>query len=859
MKHNSDSQGTQKFLFESINCVVFPAVTVFFVSIVFPCVNSSVIIAGEWHRPAAAGRTVRPTAPVNHCAFPVFVKGRNALRTRKPVEAAPRLAAPPGKGTFIVAMATDGRGRVLIGTEDEGLYIYDPAAANGKTWTRFTAEQGLGDNDVYAVAYDRRGRIWTGHLNHGVSIYNGTAWVNYDLFEGPAGERVFDIACSPRNGNVWIATSAGLTRYSLAGDCWDFYTRATGLPEDQASAIAFDPIGILYVGTQCHGIARSTPARGYGDWAVLSAPGRFGPDGISPCPLQPMGTGLPSNLINDIAAGADGAVYAATCSGVALCRKRGGQWRYLRGSDYAAKVRGLRGGIPDGWQKSGKEIRARLLPEDYVTCVAPTGDGTIWAGFRQKGLVEINPATGTVVKKYPALSGMYVKTIAVAGNGKVLCGTYGTGIVILDESRKTAAAAKPCAETGEVLKEFPEYSTPLRLAVIHKRLDTMKRLQRGQQRPAIALCDDWRTQGNWFPCKGSLLYVCCAFQVGDHHSNLVKTARTYYKTFMGPNKTTKEDSLRYWIHWLYTDNPRAMEIPFSAAEFMEALTKGKPPRRQSSWDDHGEVMPMTLDGPHLYTLLVGVREPYRLSLYFFNKDGHTGKNRYRDYVIRVKDFGPMTEENITFVHKTTRETIDKTRLVEAETLCRSRVCNFWGGVYKRFLLKGNRIYVVEIDRNYSFNTTVSGVFLDRVCTTVEDYHGIACTRLHSGRTLKEELMMRSEWQWQPRYMLPERLLSAGIHVTPACASLRRELLYHVAQKQGIAAPGLYGPLQTHTRRANRNSFVMSWLTRSLFLNNYSNWLIRHIEDSTSHVGGIRHITNRWPRKAQLLSERKGSK
>ncbi|MDR3110163.1 MAG: hypothetical protein LBU65_10840, partial [Planctomycetaceae bacterium] len=58
----------------------------------------------------------------------------------------------------------------------------------------------------------------------------------------------------PTDGDVWIATSAGITRYKINADEWEHFTREDGLPEDQASSLAFKKDGTLIVGTQCHGI-----------------------------------------------------------------------------------------------------------------------------------------------------------------------------------------------------------------------------------------------------------------------------------------------------------------------------------------------------------------------------------------------------------------------------------------------------------------------------------------------------------------------------------------------------------------------------------------------------------------------------
>ena len=89
-------------------------------------------------------------------------------------------------------------------------------------------------------------------------------WNNYDVPNGPIGERIFKIAVCPVDGDVWMGTSAGLTRYSVSKDEWTHYTKgqtknpsapphvdayyktnAAGLPGDQVNALAFDARGIF--------------------------------------------------------------------------------------------------------------------------------------------------------------------------------------------------------------------------------------------------------------------------------------------------------------------------------------------------------------------------------------------------------------------------------------------------------------------------------------------------------------------------------------------------------------------------------------------------------------------------------------
>jgi hypothetical protein len=183
------------------------------------------------------------------------------------------------QGGFPVSLAADKSGNVWVGTEGNGLWRYDAA---GKTWSQFTTNDGLGDDCVYALAIDRQNRVWAGHLNHGVSVYNGQTWKNYGLLDGPLGDRVFSIAVSPKDGDVWIATDLGLARYSEARQDWDYYTRASGLPADQISSVVFDGAGKLYASTQCDGIVTAAPEDHYTKWhavAVAQASERKPPPG----------------------------------------------------------------------------------------------------------------------------------------------------------------------------------------------------------------------------------------------------------------------------------------------------------------------------------------------------------------------------------------------------------------------------------------------------------------------------------------------------------------------------------------------------------------------------------------------------
>ncbi|MDR1477674.1 MAG: hypothetical protein LBJ00_01900, partial [Planctomycetaceae bacterium] len=297
---------------------------------------------------------------------------------------------------FIVALIDDGEGGAWIGTEDEGVFHCN--ISNGKIM-QFTTKNGLGDNNGYKLAIDKLGRLWVGHLNTGVSVFNGKDWKNYDVVDGPIGERIFDIKICPVDGDVWIATSAGISRYKIGTNDWEHLTREDGLLEDQASALAFKIDGTLIVGTQCHGLAifNRTIKGEYKHAKNIVAPERFGVGNCSPVPLAPMGKDLPSNLINDIIVtknSTEQTIWIATNAGLVKSNESLTKLEYWRGKDYAAKVRGLYGGAPKDWKEAPKEILSLLLPEDHLTCLAEDEQGVIWIGTWQNGMVIADQKSG---------------------------------------------------------------------------------------------------------------------------------------------------------------------------------------------------------------------------------------------------------------------------------------------------------------------------------------------------------------------------------------------------------------------------------------------------------------------------------
>jgi hypothetical protein len=409
---------------------------------------------------------------------------------------------------------------------------------------------------------------------------------------------------------------------------------------------------------------------------------------------------------------------------------------YVRGKDYADKVRGLYGGAPKDWKECPNEVKEYLLPEDYITCIAEDATGTIWLGTRRRGFMAIDPKTGrrgTGDKASMGMADNYVSSILPQPDGKPLIGLYIGGVIKpKDELRlnKKDISKQGKKDKSVAKKDFPKLPSTIKPPTIEELKSRQAKLDKLNKilpyTYAAYLSEDWKTQGDWVGRYGrKQSCMCGASAPFDHH--IQPSSEFEGIGFIGPNKTS-DDTIRRWVHWLKTDNHKTLYSPLDGY------------RRQAEWDDHGEAYPMTNDGPDLWVLidtrlneegvvctsLVDVvkyeralsdgksypRETiYKLTMYFFNKDGHTGHNRLRDYIIEIYPSSyewqgiKKRDEFGQYAEKVTRETLPLEKV---------RIRDFWGGVHTSFAIKGPGQYLVKIRRNYSFNTILSSVFGDRL-------------------------------------------------------------------------------------------------------------------------------------------------
>lgn len=125
------------------------------------------------------------------------------------------------KGVYIISV--DPKGNKWVGTYGGGLSRFD-----GEKWERFSNADGLGDNWIYDIVYDRDGVMWVATWD-GVSVFDGERFKTYGVSDGLADKWVYSITLD-QDGVFWFGTEAGVSRFDRK--TWTTYTHKDGMGAD---------------------------------------------------------------------------------------------------------------------------------------------------------------------------------------------------------------------------------------------------------------------------------------------------------------------------------------------------------------------------------------------------------------------------------------------------------------------------------------------------------------------------------------------------------------------------------------------------------------------------------------------------
>ena len=133
-------------------------------------------------------------------------------------------------GNTIIAIQGDRQGNLWLGTEDDGVYLFDPQQ---KTFTRYghsdKSLSSLGNNMIKCMLTDHKGQLWAGSINGGLNLFNAPSgdFFHYAYEPGNGSslsQRTISALFEDRQGNLWVGTHrGGINIYSPGMEKFDLY------------------------------------------------------------------------------------------------------------------------------------------------------------------------------------------------------------------------------------------------------------------------------------------------------------------------------------------------------------------------------------------------------------------------------------------------------------------------------------------------------------------------------------------------------------------------------------------------------------------------------------------------------------
>ncbi len=286
----------------------------------------------------------------------------------------------------VYAALQDGFGLVWIGTE-AGLASYD-----GNKVTNYGTLEGVAPNGARSLLFDKKERLWAGHLDGGITVFDGSKFKAYTLGKGM--NSAITGLVQAADGSIWIAT-AGHGAY-----------RINELPEE---------------GTEIQA-ARFAEERGLQNVLLTATELKDG----RICFIEDRGT------IRSIAKGAEKAEEMKIPGWHDLF-----QCNTLFEDASGALWLGTRGGGAFKFE-NGKALQyspANGLTSGTVTCFGEDNDGGIWVGTLDGGATLINADRIRSFSKANGLHSTFIRSISRDREGNLLIGTNDGGLDIFKGDR----------------------------------------------------------------------------------------------------------------------------------------------------------------------------------------------------------------------------------------------------------------------------------------------------------------------------------------------------------------------------------------------------------------------------------------
>ncbi|MCS6807898.1 MAG: two-component regulator propeller domain-containing protein [Bacteroidota bacterium] len=361
----------------------------------------------------------------------------------------------------VYALCEDKEGKLWIGTYVGGISVYSKGV-----FKNYHTDKGV-DSDVTSIFQDSKGNIWAGTYaglirynpqrdrfekvrgngmpegivvtrikeskngmlliatQQGLFVMDNGTFQRYGKVQGLVSERLSDVFCNPRSGEIWVATDEGVQKFEN-GQFTTLYTKETvGMPSNFCLYVFEDSRGNFFVATNA-GLSRIKNGRA----ETLTDK-----------------DGLGSDEIQYIYEDREGSIWIGSSAG-GLNRLKNGKftpfgvpegisfpmlWAVFQDSRGDIWIPTNGGGINQ--VRDNRVIRVYTekdgLPTNSIRSVGEAADGTMYFGTQEKGLAKLVNGKFTVLTQKDGIAGNFVRVTYQHPDGSLWFGCNRDGLTVL--------------------------------------------------------------------------------------------------------------------------------------------------------------------------------------------------------------------------------------------------------------------------------------------------------------------------------------------------------------------------------------------------------------------------------------------